>query len=121
MCADATECAELLGGADVVVMNNVFEFFHTAREQAALWAKVRALLKRKGQRLVTVPALAVSLANAGSPLGLDGWVVELPLRQPYPPQPPLDGATVEGSAFYSEALAEQNEAFEQIHLYEVVA
>lgn len=101
-------------------MNNVFEFFHSREAQAAIWAKMRRLLSKPGQRLVTVPSLSASLANAGSKLELSGWVRELPLRQPYPTQPSLEEATVEGSAFHSEALAEQNEIFEQIHLYEVL-
>jgi hypothetical protein len=119
--ADITECGALLQGASVVVMNNVFEFFHDAAQQAAIWRALIPLLRRKGLRLVTVPALAISLARARvDDIDLHTWLRELPLRQPYPTQPSLEDASVRESAFHSEALAEQNEIFEQIHIYEVI-
>lgn len=115
-------CAELLRGADVVVLNNVFQFFHDKDAQARLWRELRPLLARAGLRLVTVPALAVSLEQAGATdIDLSRWVRELPLRQPYPTQPSLDAASVRESLHHSEALAEQNEIFAQIHLYEVLS
>lgn len=121
MHADALACAELLRGADVVILNNVFQFFHSEQAQAELWRKLRPLLGRAGLRLVTVPALAVSLEQAGATdIELSRWVRELPLRQPYPTQPSLDDSSVQESLYHSEALAEQNEIFAQIHLYEVL-
>jgi len=81
---------------------------------------MRQLLSKKGQRLITVPALCVSLARAGSELDLSQWVREVPVAQPYPSQPSLEEASVAQSAFHSEALAEQNEAFACIHVYEVL-
>jgi hypothetical protein len=119
--ADVLACAKLLRGADIVILNNVFQFFHSKEAQAQIWRKLRPLLAKKGLRLVTVPALATSLEQAGATdINLCGWVRELPLRQPYPTQPSIDAATVQESAYHSEALAEQNETFAQIHLYEVL-
>eukprot|EP00302_Diacronema_sp_CCMP2436_P023419 CAMPEP_0179926378 /NCGR_PEP_ID=MMETSP0983-20121128/7752_1 /TAXON_ID=483367 /ORGANISM="non described non described, Strain CCMP 2436" /LENGTH=376 /DNA_ID=CAMNT_0021830011 /DNA_START=125 /DNA_END=1256 /DNA_ORIENTATION=+ len=120
MHADVLTCEPLLREADVLVLNNVFEFFHSRQQQQQIWTQMRQLLSKKGQRLITVPALCVSLARAGSELDLSQWVREVPVAQPYPSQPSLEEASVAQSAFHSEALAEQNEAFACIHVYEVL-
>jgi hypothetical protein len=62
---DIREQAALLGQADVVIMHNVFEWFASRDEQLALWSFVAATLRRPGVRLVTVPPLETSLADAG--------------------------------------------------------
>lgn len=100
-------------------MNNVFEFFHDRAEQAGMWKCMRQLLTQRGLLLVTVPAVRESVTRAGADVDVDAWLEEMPLSYPYPHQEELEEASVDASAFHSEALAEQNEIFEQIHLYRV--
>jgi len=119
MHADVRDCADLLHTADVVIMNNVFEFFHDRSQQAGMWTSMRGLLRRSGVLLVTVPAVNESVTRAGAEVDVDAWLEELPIEYPYPHQVALEDASVGASNFHSEALAEQNELFEQIHLYRV--
>lgn len=51
-----------IASADVVFLNNVFEWFLPQEEQLAAWRKVMAALSRPGQLLVTYPSLRESLA-----------------------------------------------------------
>lgn len=75
--------APLLGTADVVVMNNVFEFFEDDSERhAQLWKFIRTSVCKSGTRLVTIPALHESLEKAKVKLDLKGWVKEVPLVYP---------------------------------------
>lgn len=58
--------ASLLQGADVVIMNNVFQFFSPVEIQRQLWEFLYTQLKgRKGAILVTVPSLQEQLKDAG--------------------------------------------------------
>jgi hypothetical protein len=47
-CALCTPQAELLAQADVVVLHNVFEWFHEPAEQRRLWTALRSLITRPG-------------------------------------------------------------------------
>jgi hypothetical protein len=40
--------AELLAQADVVVLHNVFEWFHEPAEQRRLWTALHTLIRRRG-------------------------------------------------------------------------
>lgn len=56
----------LLGGADVVIMNNVFQFFCPIDVQRQLWTFLYTHLRhRKGAILITVPSLQDQLKDAG--------------------------------------------------------
>ncbi|KAG0241070.1 hypothetical protein BGW41_006407 [Actinomortierella wolfii] len=58
--------ADLLKSADVVIMNNVFQFFAPLETQRQLWEFLYTHLKgRKGVILVTIPALQDQLKDAG--------------------------------------------------------
>jgi hypothetical protein len=70
---------------------------------------------------VSVSRTARALA-AGALLSLApgiGARAQTPFVPPIP-QPALDAASVRESLYHSEALAEQNEMYAQIHLYEVL-
>lgn len=72
-----------IGSADVLVLNNVFQWFHEPERQRGLWEQLRAVLKgREGVTLVTVP----SVEQLITPLGLDAaeWLEPLPLEYPDP-------------------------------------
>lgn len=75
--------APLLASADVVVMNNVFEFFEDDSERhAQLWKFIRNSVSKSGGKLVTIPALHESLEKAKVSLDLKNWVKEVPLIYP---------------------------------------
>ncbi|KAF9979133.1 hypothetical protein BGZ73_005301 [Actinomortierella ambigua] len=58
--------ADLLKSADVVIMNNVFQFFAPMEIQRQLWEFLYNQLKgREGTILVTIPALQDQLKDAG--------------------------------------------------------
>ncbi|KAF9935453.1 hypothetical protein FBU30_000051 [Linnemannia zychae] len=56
----------LLERADIVIMNNVFQFFSPVNVQQQLWKFLHQNLKsRKGALLVTIPSLQEQLKDAG--------------------------------------------------------
>ncbi|XP_062479263.1 uncharacterized protein LOC134166009 isoform X2 [Pezoporus occidentalis] len=61
--ADICTQASLLQKADVVVMNNVFEYFLDREEQARAWEFVACNIRKRGSLLVTVPSLTESLSK----------------------------------------------------------
>jgi len=81
--ADVLTQAPLLGSADVVVMNNVFEFFESDSERhAQLWKFIRGAVSKSGAMLVTIPALHESLEKAKVDLDLGKWVEEVQIVYP---------------------------------------
>ena len=73
--ADIRKCPDIVTKADVVVMNNVFEFFLSVDEQANVWNFLRHTIK-KGTLLVTSPRLEESHTG----INLSDWVEEIPLH-----------------------------------------
>jgi len=99
---DVKNQKEVLGSADVVVMNNVFDFFVPGAELEALWKFISTSLK-SGTRLVTLPSLERSLENAKvKNINLKKWVKEIPLKYP------------------ESENAEADEDCREIHLYQVL-
>ena len=64
---------QLVSSADVVIMNNVFEFFAPPSTQRQLWMTLRSWIKR-GALLLTCPTLEQSIANLDTAIQLDQWV-----------------------------------------------
>ena len=67
--------------ADVVIFNNVFEFFTNCREkQEVLWSFVRKTCVKPGTIIVTIPSLQNMFDNAGiGSIDIGAWLEELPL------------------------------------------
>ncbi|XP_055464688.1 uncharacterized protein LOC129678040 [Psammomys obesus] len=101
--ADICTQSALLQSADVIVMNNVFEYFLTEAEQASAWDSIIHNVRKRGSLLVTVPSLQDSLMSLQINLQLSSWVEEIPLHLEEYPQMDAD-----------------REALEQIHLYKVL-
>ncbi|XP_054828021.1 uncharacterized protein LOC129324683 [Eublepharis macularius] len=101
--ADICTQASLLQNADVVVMNNVFEYFLDKEEQARSWEFISQNVKKKGSLLVTVPSLDESLSNLQVNIQLSQWVEAVPL-------------------IYDVFLEEDGdiEALKQIYLYKIL-
>ncbi len=104
-----------LAKADVVVMNNVFEFFAPGSELENLWKFISSSVKKKGCKIVTIPSIEKSLSDAGVShlkttfshtkqitMKIDKWIKEIPLNYPETDDEELD------------------EDFKLIHMYEVL-
>lgn len=56
--------AEVLQSGDIIVLNNVFEWFTEKEQLRNLWDFVTKNVTKKGAIVVTVPSIEESLANA---------------------------------------------------------
>nr|XP_032819832.1 uncharacterized protein LOC116947793 [Petromyzon marinus] len=103
VCADICTQGDLLRTADVVVMNNVFEYFMDSESQARCWHFVREHVRQPGCLLLTVPSLEESLGRLQVGVNVSEWVCEVPLDY---------------SVYLGEGM--DHEALESIHLYRVL-
>lgn len=92
----------LILNADVLIMNNVFEFFLEPQHQLRCWRFLVENFRRRGSLLVTVPSLEDSFSRLQEPLPCD-WLEQLPVNY---------------DLFLTRDVG-QNEAFREIHLYRV--
>ncbi|KAG7328357.1 hypothetical protein KOW79_008301 [Hemibagrus wyckioides] len=104
--ADICSQAVLLQNADVLIMNNVFEYFMEPTDQVRAWQFISQNFLKKGALLVTVPSIQEALMSLQETNGVPAighWLQEVPLD-------------------YSVYL--QNDAdpdsLKQIHLYTVI-
>lgn len=75
-CSNICNELNLLKEADIVVLNNVFEFFLPAPEQIRTWRILRDALSKSGCILVTVPSLEeATLFNSEPCVDVDEWVM----------------------------------------------
>uniref|UniRef100_A0A667GMI8 Uncharacterized LOC115516367 n=1 Tax=Lynx canadensis TaxID=61383 RepID=A0A667GMI8_LYNCA len=111
--ADICTQGSLLQNADVIIMNNVFEYFLDEAEQARqtllptwisrAWEYISHNVRKQGSLLVTVPSLEDSLSSLQINIQLSPWVEEVPLNYDVYPEKHID-----------------REALEQIHLYKIL-
>ncbi|XP_039741597.1 uncharacterized protein LOC120620762 isoform X3 [Pteropus medius] len=101
--ADICTQGSLLQNADVVIMNNVFEYFLDEAVQARAWEYISHNVRKQGSLLVTVPSLEESLSGLQINIQLSPWVEEVPLNYDVYPEKDID-----------------REALEQIHLYKIL-
>ncbi|OBZ81906.1 hypothetical protein A0J61_10045 [Choanephora cucurbitarum] len=110
MCQDIQAMPELLSKeADVVIMNNVFQFFNEPAIQQQIWKFIRAETKKKpGLLLVTLPSLQEQLKEASLSANklLKGWVKEVKLDY-------------EGG-WFQEINDDELDEIKQVHLYKVL-
>ncbi|XP_036398691.1 uncharacterized protein zgc:109986 [Megalops cyprinoides] len=104
--ADIRTQASLLQNADVVVMNNVFEYFLESKDQIGSWHCISQNVRKKGALLVTVPSVQEAIAalpgNNGV-IDIHEWLEEVPVN-------------------YDVYLGRDTDTdlFKQIHLYRVL-
>ncbi|KAL3244284.1 hypothetical protein MRX96_018906 [Rhipicephalus microplus] len=79
--ANVLAVPDLVASSDVVILNNVFEFFTPEQEQVALWQFLRRTIK-KGAILVTVPSLEDSLKNLQTGIVISEWVKQRYVTDP---------------------------------------
>lgn len=80
------EHGDVLEGADVVVLNNVFEFFTSSREdELAAWKFLVKHISKKGARIVTIPALEESAKKFGKEVEVmvKSWVKKIVIKNRY--------------------------------------
>ncbi|CAO3664591.1 unnamed protein product [Rhizopus stolonifer] len=110
VCKDIQEMPELLNTeADVVVMNNVFQFFNELETQQKIWKFVRTETKKKpGMLLVTLPSLQEQLKSAGLSASklMKGWVKEVKLNY--------------DEGWFQEISEDELEEIKEVHLYRVL-
>jgi len=99
---DVMNHKKVLSTADVVVMNNVFEFFVPQEQQQQIWQFIRESVCKKGSKLVTIPSLESTLKNNKISLDVDKWVQRIAIQHP------VTGNT------------EEDEDCESVCLYEVL-
>lgn len=104
--ADICTQASLLQNADVIVMNNVFEYFLESTEQMRAWHCIGQNVRKKGALLVTVPSVQEAfsaLQGMNGVIDINQWLEEVPLD-------------------YDVYLGKDTdpESFKQIHLYKVL-
>ncbi|XP_058471826.1 uncharacterized protein zgc:109986 isoform X2 [Solea solea] len=100
--ADICTQVTLLQNADVLIMNNVFEYFMEPKEQVKAWRFIIQNFIKPSSLLVTVPSLQETLRDLQEALP-PGWVEELPVDY---------GVYVGGDT--------DPDALRQIHLYKVM-
>ena len=74
---DMTRRSDLFQYADVVILNNVFEWFLDRSQQIAMWQFLSSNIK-VGALIVTIPSLEKSIDGLAIGLSLEQWV------KPYP-------------------------------------
>ncbi|MPC20345.1 hypothetical protein E2C01_013285 [Portunus trituberculatus] len=78
---DIQDHSEVVRVADIICLNNVFEFFMPPSVQARIWAFLRANVK-KGALMVTIPSLEDSLQYLDCGFRLQEWAREIPPHNP---------------------------------------
>ncbi|XP_061172333.1 uncharacterized protein LOC133181764 [Saccostrea echinata] len=107
---DVQQCGNLIQQADVLILNNVFEFFMPLDMQKSIWHFLYQNMRKKGSYIVTVPSITESLQTIQLPLDLGSWIQEIPTGE------------ITGKAnllLYGNQDSEDSELL-QIHLYQVV-
>ena len=79
--SDMCEVGGLLRTGDVVILNNVFDWFMPPHVQVQMWQFLRSTLS-KGSLLVTIPSLESSLSHLNTGIELNNWVIPLNMFDP---------------------------------------
>ncbi|XP_016347836.1 uncharacterized protein LOC107693105 [Sinocyclocheilus anshuiensis] len=82
--ADIRSQSSLVQNTDVLIMNNVFEYFMEPSDQMQAWLFISQNFRKKGALLVTVPSIQETLALLKDAvfletLALSQWIEEVPL------------------------------------------
>ncbi|XP_028398716.1 uncharacterized protein LOC114522268 [Dendronephthya gigantea] len=80
VCSDVCNVGELLHQADVILLNNTFEFFLQRSVQISTWKNIRQNICKPGCLLIAVPSLeeSICIGDGRQPiLDLQSWVIPL--------------------------------------------
>lgn len=67
------DAAEIVKSADVLILNNVFEFYLSESEQEAIWKFLHENLK-SGTFVVSRPAISETLASLDTGIRIEDWL-----------------------------------------------
>ena len=90
---------EVIKSADVLILNNVFEFFLDPEQQKKIWQFLFENMQKEGCKIVTIPSLRDSISHLGLESKGNQWVKEKKLKYP------------------ADLNEEEQEDLELIHLY----
>ncbi|XP_046849865.1 uncharacterized protein LOC124443418 [Xenia sp. Carnegie-2017] len=79
-CNDICNAGMLLQEADIIILNNTFEFFLKRDAQISTWKNIRRNLSKSGSILITIPSLEESLCigDGGKEImDIHSWLVPL--------------------------------------------
>lgn len=79
--SEMTRCSDIFESADIVILNNVFEWFVTAENQTFMWQFLSSSIK-VGAFLVTMPSLEKATKNTPQAATLHHWVRPLNYSRP---------------------------------------
>ena len=136
----------LVQGADIIIMNNVFQFFAPVEIQRQLWEFLYSNIRhKKGTILITIPSLQDQLKDAG--FDMDGKKPKskkkkVPAKPPGAVSAPSPSSSTEsesavsignvsswlkeievkvtGEEFVEEMMEDELEDLKMIHVYEVI-
>ncbi|XP_033733727.1 uncharacterized protein LOC117322893 isoform X2 [Pecten maximus] len=66
---------------DVIILNNVFEFFMNIKVQRQVWQSLYKHIKKPGTMLITIPDVQESLDNIQMDLNLSRWLKEVDVKE----------------------------------------
>ncbi|XP_025105332.1 uncharacterized protein LOC112570870 [Pomacea canaliculata] len=71
---DVLNQLNMIKNCDVLVLNNVFEFFLTSEQQVHVWKQLFTVLRKPGTLLVTVPSIEESLEHLETGIDVMKWL-----------------------------------------------
>lgn len=74
---DILDRADLLEKADIIILNNVFEFFMPLETQTKVWQFLSSHITRRGVMLITHPSIEESLKYLKVDIKVNNWVKEV--------------------------------------------
>lgn len=74
---DIMECKDIIENADVIFLNNVFEFFMPKDVQERIWNFLFRSIRKSGTLLVTLPSVEESLMPLQTEVDLSMWLKKL--------------------------------------------
>jgi len=81
-CDNILNRASELQNADIVVLNNVFQFFIKKKaSQRNLWKFLHDNITKKGAIIISMPSLEEQLAEVNSPIKVDQWLESFHLER----------------------------------------
>ncbi|XP_060083548.1 uncharacterized protein LOC132562795 [Ylistrum balloti] len=68
---------QYLNRFDVIILNNVFEFFMEMKAQKQVWQSLYQNINKPGTMLITIPSVKESLQNLQTNINLSKWLKEV--------------------------------------------
>ncbi|KAL4237046.1 hypothetical protein ACF0H5_005430 [Mactra antiquata] len=72
---------ELLQTSDVIIFNNVFEFFVAFEQQQKIWEFLIQTIRKKDTILVTIPSIEESLSSLQASFCIDTWLKKVNISE----------------------------------------